>query len=268
MDLNRNYSQRVAELDPSEQYVTYQKGKYYYEIPKRVESELETQERLDSHMLETATLNFKKSQCRDDVYVDQEIVRQDYTTAQPEGVALVQILQDRFPDYVNYTRWDYNFVGSYGGYREPYENNSISFYDFGINASEELQLRFGTSYLISDLYGWYGLKFDLVTDEVMLKMVFKTYDDPRPEFPSTRNLFFARTHFTDGTSSDWVDAYIYATPKVVKNFCAENNLTYPLNDNEHLACDVIWCWGFVFHKDTQEYGAVKAYSRYNLPDEV
>ena len=72
------------------------------------------------------------------------------------------------------------------------------------------------------------------------------------------------SHNQDGTESEWVDFYAYATPKLIREFCAEKGLSYPLPPTTHTDCDVVWCWGFVFNKNTLEYGPVKAYARYNI----
>ena len=172
-------------------------------------------------------------------------------------------MQTAFPNYANFDRTNANLVGKYDGYREPYQNASISWYDVGLMPSEELQLSFNTNYLNSNMLSWYGLKFDLVTKNVFLKVVVKDYTGQKPDLPVGDN-FYAMTHSEDGTLSNLVDVYVYATPKRIREFCADKGLTYPLSENTHKECDVVWCWGFVFNKNTLEYGPVKAYARYNI----
>lgn len=262
--MNRVYTIRNDEGD---RYATHtsSSGVFYTEVPiKGTTTEEAIQEAIDTAILQGALTNgWIATQCRDDVYCDVECVRRDYTVGTPEGQLLTAKLQEEFPDYVDYTRNEYNVVGEYDCYREPYENPSISWYDFNTTPSEALQLEFGTSYLNTNLRGWYGLKFDLVTHGIMLKMVFDEYDGDLPELPKGE-VFFARTHFQDGTYSEWIDTYIYATPKRIRKFCEDKGLTYPLPENEHEDCAVVWCWGLVFNKDTLEYGPIKGYARYNL----
>ena len=264
--INRDYTIRNDEED---KYATYSSGSVYIEVPiKEGTSVEETQEALDKGLLHNALSNgWYASQCRDDVYCDVARVRKDFTVGLPEGQVLVAKLQEEFPDYVDWTKNPHNIVGSYSDYREPYKNDSISWYDFNAYASEALQLSFGTSYPNDNLKGWYGLKFDLITREVMLKMVFNEYDGDLPDLPQGER-FFAKTHFQDGSECDLIDVYIYATPKRIKKFCADKGLTYPLPEGEHTTCDVVWCWGFVFNKDTLEYGPVKGYARYNQPTQA
>ena len=257
--MNRKYTIRT---DESGSYAAYNKNDITIEIPIAVHGH-RIQDELDNALMTLALKKFKDSQVRDDVYVNKELVRQDHSLGTSEGAVILEELEEAFPDYVNFARSELNIVGKYEGYREPYQNASISWYDFGNYPSEALQLRFNTSYLNSNLKQWYGLKFDLVTNEVMLKVVIDNYDEPKPSLP-VGEVFYAITHQQDGASSEWIDAYVYATPKRIREFCTDNGLAYPLNDTTHLDCDVVWCWGFIFHKDTLEYGAVKAYARHNV----
>ena len=261
--MSRVYTTRT---DGDDSYICYSKDGNYFEIPS-VTDETEIQDKLNSTLLSSVISFYELQQCRDDVYVNQGIVRQDYTLETEAGALVLEELKREFPNYVNYDRSEYNFVGKYDGYREPYQNSSISFYDFGVSPSEALQLSFNTSYLLSNLKHWYGLKFDLVSREVLLKVVINEYDGDTPVLPkedAVYKRFYALTHAQDGTVSDWVDAYVYSTPKRIRERCADNGLSYPLPPTTHTECDVVWCWGIVFNKETLEYGAVKAYARYNL----
>ena len=69
-------------------------------------------------------------QIRDDIYVNGEIVRRDYTLGTLEGLALLKELRAKFPEYRPFGRSRFNMVGKYDGYREPYVNTSISWYDY------------------------------------------------------------------------------------------------------------------------------------------
>lgn len=259
--MTRRYTKRS---DGSDSYLCYLKNGTYIEIPDTAD-EADIQDRLDS-VLVGATLNLDTvAACRDDVYVAQEVVRTDYTIGTPEGAKILKELREEFPDYANYDRIPHNFVGKYSGYREPYSNSSISWYDFGVKPSEALQLAFSASYLNSNLHHWYGLKFDLVTREVLFKAVVAEYIGSAPVLPKADPMYptyYALTHAEDGTVSEWVDAYVYATPRRIKDFCAAHGLDYPLFETTHRECDLVWCWGFVFNKNTLDYGPVKAYARY------
>lgn len=254
----REYTLRT---DDTVNWATITREGVYIEVPHGDDESI-VQDKIDYALMSAALENFKDVSFRDDVYVGGGIVRQDYSLGTAEGAATLGELQTEFPNYADFDRNPLSIVGKYDGYREPYQNPSISWYDFGLRPSEALQLSFGTSYPHSNLKEWYGLKFDLTTREVLLKIVVTDYEGDMPDLP-TGNTFYAITHFQDGTSSEWVDAYVQATPKRIREFCADKGLAYPLPENTHKECDVVWCWGFVFNKDTLEYGAVKGYARYN-----
>lgn len=237
------------------------RGEFTIEVPHSG-NEAEVQNYLDRELTNIALNNFKRCQVRDDVYMNQTLVRQDYTLGTPEGAEILAELKEAFPNYANYERSNLNIVGKYDGYREPYQNPSISWYDFEKLPTESLQLAFSTSYATDNLKEWYGLKFDLVTKDVLLKVVVSEYEGDTPDLPFGES-FYAITHSQDGSSSEWIDAYVFATPRSIRHFCENKGLEYPLPPTTHTDCDVVWCWGFVFNKDTLEYGAVKGYARYN-----
>lgn len=200
---------------------------------------------------------------RDDVYVDKVMVRQDYCASSSEGQSILAGLQAAYPDYANWLSHKYNLLGSYGGYREPYENSSVSFYSFSSTLPRELQERFGSSYPARNLKVWYGLKFDLTQTDVMLKCVINRVNFEVPELPVPA-WFFATTHRQDKTMSDWVDAFVYASPQAIKDFCTRKGLAYPFPDDVDVDAKAYkWGYGIVFNKSTLEYGPVKGYARYS-----
>jgi len=201
--MSRVYTTRT---DGDDSYICYSKDNRYFEIPS-VTDEGEVQDKLDSVLVSAVLSNYKLQQCHDDVYVNKDVVRQDYTLETEEGALILEELKQEFPSYVNYERSKFNFVGKYDGYREPYQNSSISFYDFGVFPSESLLLNFNTSYLASNLKHWYGLKFDLVSKEVLLKAVIIDYDGSKPALPKEDRawsvtlfgvgvLFSTKTHWS------------------------------------------------------------------------
>jgi len=203
---------------------------------------------------------------RDDVYVDKRIVRQDYPMQSSEGKVLCSEVKSAYPDYTKLPFGSSNLVGAYDGYRAPYENSSVSFYNMLTKPPLSLRERYGVSESEVNLQPWYGLKFDLTKDEVMFKCVIKTIDCRKPELPKGIDTFFATTHSIDESMSDWVDYYVSGVePERIKAFCIAKGLKYPMPEDMS-AIDVsnIWAWGFVFDKNTLEYGAVKGYVRVRI----
>jgi hypothetical protein len=192
------------------------------------------------------------------VYVDKEIVRFEHTIGSGEGQAKLNQIKAAFPDYVNFDRNEFNVVGSFDAYREPYSNPSISFYDYGVKPSADLLSDHGVTIAPSIMKTWYGLKFDLTTLEVLLKVVAESVDFATPELPDAYT-FFATTHSSDGEVSDWVDAYVVCLPLVMREFCVRKGLRYPLPQAVEDKDSGLVVFGVVFNKATQAYGVVKAY---------
>lgn len=195
---------------------------------------------------------------RDDIYVAGEVVRVDWNVQCPQAEPILTILEDEFPGR-DYTREGHNLVCLYGAYRPPYENTSISWYDLRPAPADLL-----TEYGIAEgdyqrLIPWYGLKHDLTTKEVMLKIVFETpLDWVSPAFPNGHR-FYARIHRQDGAVENLVDAYIVCSAEEMQTYCAEHNLAFPLPSGEDRH---IWIWSLVFDAGTGEVQLVKAYQRH------
>lgn len=200
---------------------------------------------------------------RDDIYVDQKVVRQDYTENSKEGEALVSQIKAAYPDYGGLPNSRANIVGSYGSYREPYQGDGISFYNLLEKPTNALLEQYGVSQPTKNLQPWYGLKFDLSKDEVIFKCVVKSVSFAAPDLPDGSNTFYATTHTPDKAMSDWVDYYVIGVePEKIKAFCSEKGLAYPLPENLSAAdLQNLIFFGFVFNKSTMEYGAVKGYIR-------
>ena len=262
--LKREYKLRI---EGGQEYIHYSREGLIINIPiKQNMSEEDIQDRIDETILVRYADRYSKSGFMYDVYCDKVLVRQDYPTESPNNKALIdRLMQDEFfKTFFNQESDSLGSAGEYSNYREPYSNKGISVYKCN-KPSESLQLQFGASYLDSNLKPWYGLKFDLTTKEVTLKVVFSEYDGDLPELPKGVR-FFSRFHNQDGTARNEIDVFVYATPYRIWDFCNAKGLSYPLPEDEHLKSEVIELWGFVFNKDTLEYGPVKAYSAYHEPN--
>ena len=74
--------------------------------------------------------DFTRNFC-DEVYMDGEIKRTDYSCDRAEALTEINRLVAAFPEYTveQLTAEAQNVIGQYGAYRPPYNDNSISFYD-------------------------------------------------------------------------------------------------------------------------------------------
>lgn len=208
---------------------------------------------------------------KDDVYMNGEIKRTDYSCDRPEALTEISRLVEAFPEHTvdELTSEAKNVIGQYGAYRPPYNENSISFYNFTKPSAETLAA-YGCSVDTygDDLLGWYGIKHDLSNLTKTAKFVFNqnsgTYlsNIPAP-LPVNRQLFYARIHNADGTVEPWVDVYIISTSNYMREWCKDNGLTFPLPDDLD---SQPWCFSVVYNEDTSEINNVKAYIRHRYPN--
>lgn len=196
----------------------------------------------------------------DIVYVDNAVVREDHTLAYEEARPIVDQLKAAFPTGYDFESHISNVVGSYDGYREPYENPSISFYEFTAPSEELLASYQVDTGIYQHILDWYGLKFDLVNKSVILKVVCSRMDVPSPVMPQNCYLFYATTHHEDGTMDRNVDAYVWTTWRFMKAYCDEHGLPYPVQDEA--VAEKIVQWGIVYDADTLELKVVKGYYEY------
>lgn len=204
------------------------------------------------------------SDMTDKVWMNGSLVRTDYNIATTEGQRIKGILDTRFPGRT-YDAHALNLVSEFQANRPPYVNDSISWYNFE-EPSKELKTQYGLNYTRFRYQPWYGLKFDLTTEEISLKVVLwrdqlpGAYDDNLPEDPRG-DSFVARIHDSSGNVSPWCDYYINTSDIHIKEWCDEHGLTFPYDYDNKTIRDKVWIWGIVFNFDTGEVTHVKAYER-------
>lgn len=208
---------------------------------------------------------------RDNVYMDGEVKRIDYSCDRSEALVEINRLVAAFPEYTveQLTSNSQNVIGQYGAYRPPYNNNSISFYDFTTPTAETLAA-YGCD---ADTYGddllnWHGIKHDLTNLTKTAKFVFtqnhSTYLANAPSsLPTNRSIFYARIHNADGTIEPWADVYIISTINYMRDWCSANSLTFPLPDD---VTSQPWCFSVVYNDTTGNITNVKAYIRHRYED--
>lgn len=204
---------------------------------------------------------------KDNVYMNGELVRTDTNVMSNDSFYLIEELINSFPQYTieDIQSNPNNIIGTYGNYRPPYNNNSISVYYFEEPSSTILNSYGCINKYTGILRSWYGLKHDLVTKEISAKIVFapedyKLFFNNFPTIEDTNNVFFACIHNLDGTVSDWVDMYVFKTNTQMKEYCQSIGKPFPLPDNINQQC---WIYSIVFNKETGEINNVKGYIRQN-----
>jgi len=268
----RDYEVKV---DGDESYATYKTPDVYLEVLQTDDtSEQQIQDHIDKVLIENvAETKLNGGLARDDVYVGGEVVRQDHSLGTPEGQAILDELKNEFPDLdiVDFESDKYNCFGKFDGYREPYKNASISFYDPNAELTDSINSHFNLPSSVPH-FAFYGLKFDLVTKDIGIKLVFDKYEDTLPELPVSISpilpTYYSVNYSKEGLLGDWVSVFIPATPKRILDFCDLHGIKYPLPPTTHTECDLVITWGFVFNRHNLEYGPLKGYARYNLNDET
>ena len=253
---------------------------FYCELPvSPTKTDAEKQKAVDEQVEDERALriyeenihpDFTRNFC-DEVYMDGEIKRTDYSCDRAEALTEINRLVAAFPEYTveQLTAEAQNVIGQYGAYRPPYNDNSISFYDFTTPSAETLAA-YGCD---ADTYGddllhWHGIKHDLTNLTKTAKFVFTqshgTYLVNAPSsLPTNRSIFFARIHNADGTIEPWVDVYLISTINYMSEWCEEHSLIFPLPDD---VTEQPWCFSIVYNDDTGEMSSVKAYIRHRYDD--
>ena len=253
---NIEYGTRIS---GNRTFATYSKDGFNFEIPIKPDyTEEDIQNKFELFLLDVRidhwnTLELERTH---KVYYNKALVRQDYMVGSTEGDALVAILQEKFPDYSDWCCSSANFLGEFEGYREPYKNHSITWYNNESKPSAELLAEYNVDYEEDKLHGWYALKFDLVTEKAILKVGYIDIANKSQSLPN--NIwYYAVTYMPDGTISDWVDVYSHETESYMRKFCEDHNLEWPLPDDFDGG---VLLWGLLFNKTTLEYKSVKAYT--------
>lgn len=198
------------------------------------------------------------SAIRDRLYVAGEIARDDYTIAAPQAADILAELEREFSGVADYRSNPANLIGRYDAYRPPYENPSISWYEMKAPSAALLGQYGAASY--RGYMHWYGLKFDLVSREIMLKVVLGADSFLYQALPSLPRgaKFYARIHRSDGTVSPEVDCYVLSDRDVMQSYCQAVGHPWPYADD---TADSVWLYGVTFNIVSGQIEVVKAYER-------
>ena len=216
------------------------------------------------------TLSVDATQVKDTTYLNGSATRTDYAVGTAPGQAIVAKLNDDFSGEVpSYTSHNKNLVAEYTAQRPPYNiNNSISFYNFE-QPSVSIKTTFNATY--NEYKGWYGLKFDTVTNAVMAKFVIPetemkrvdvdTYNEINALLPPHSYQFYARIHDKSSNINENVDVYFQADPSVMKSWCTTNSYTFPYDTTDNTIEPLLFIWGCVYNTTSETITHVKAYAR-------
>ena len=216
----------------------------------------------------------------DDVYVDKQKVKVDYSvgcTGTPLNKLnnLISLVRAKFPNDSGFKSHPNNIIGMYlpdHSIRPPYKsNNTITVYHmyYEIDIFNQLLKDYKVPDHGYEYRFWYGLKYDLDSQLRYLKVVigdddktsnYQKYPDsfiPRPQLPVCTTPYFAKIYSPDGTEADEYDVFFSTTPEIMKEYCKENNLKFPIPEDREK--EYIWTYGIVYDKNTLDVKQVKGY---------
>lgn len=209
---------------------------------------------------------------REETYMNGSTEKVEYMVSTTQGQSIVDQLETTWPDEVeNYQSQSNNLVAEFGPDREPYQNDSISWYSLSEEPSESYKTSFSLPYSSYSTYHGHGLKFDKITQEVKAKIAVEkdtllaAYPNildnaPLPEF---WNMYFcARIHSKDGSVDDRIDVYQFCPPSLMKEWCDENGHTFPYDITNSNITNNINFFSVVINTNTNTVEYVKAYARF------
>jgi len=216
----------------------------------------------------------------DEVYVDKEIVKIDYSVGCKSTLLnklndLISLVREKFPNDSGFKNNKNNIIGMYldnHSIRPPYKsNNTITVYHMYYKKDwfQELLKEYKVPEQGYKYYFWFGFKYDLDSKKRYLKVVIEDNDTtsnyqanpdsfiPRPQLPHCNEPYFAKIYNPDGTEADEYDVFFSTTPKIMKAYCEENELSFPFPEDKE--DEYIWTYGLVYDKKTLKIKQVKGY---------
>ena len=201
-----------------------------------------------------------------DVYMAGSIGRKDYTINNNEGLAIVEKLEASWPGFIpNYRVRPYCLVSEFTPLRVPYINPSISYYMMGEQPSDALIATYSLPY--ETYKNWYGLKFDTITTEVLIKVVISKEEMLRAHpdicntieasIPVYGNHFFGLIYNSDGELDPNIDVYFNTDYNIVQEWVDSMELTMPYTDLTLSPKRIFW--GVVYNTTNNNFTHIKAY---------
>ena len=224
----------------------------------------------------------KSTKTYDEVYVNKKLVRTDYNIGLHQAQPLIEEVEKVFGEDQDWKQNRFNIIGTYTAHedaplRPPYTHEkTYSWYNVYNLPSQELLDEFKVPDVGYEYHVWHSIKYNTVTGKKQLKLViadnehtsnYQKHPDtfiPRPEVPlysaKYRSFFFAKIFNEDGTEADQYDVFFVTTKDIMKEFCKEKGLEFPMPETRE--DDFVWIYGLVYDKNTLEIKQVKGYVRY------
>ena len=234
----------------------------------------------DTYNIENNMAVPKSTNTYDEVYVNKKLVRTDYNIGLWQSDKLIEEVEKVFGKDQEWKGNRFNIIGTYQEHddaplRPPYTNvKTYSWYNVFTDVPTETLNAFKVPDVGYTYKEWNAIKYNTVTGKKQFKLViadtehtsnYQKHPDtfiPRPEVPvyATTTFFFAKIFNEDGTEADEYDVFFTTTKDIMKEFCKEKSLDFPVPESRE--DDFIWIYGLVYDKNTLEIKQVKGYVRY------
>lgn len=186
----------------------------------------------------------------DEVWMNQKVVRRDYSTTLPIGKEILSELLSVFPNAIHD---DINLIGKYDGYRKPYKEPSISLYRYDKRPPLE---EYGIEGVKLNRPLHYGLKYGLDSKEIILKILVK-YLKTSIKLPKNSTVWCYSRTYSKKQEYSQSDIFIKTNNHYeVKKWCEDLGIQYP----QPMSLKP-WCYGIVFNRDTDKVLSIKGYIR-------
>lgn len=150
-----------------------------------------------------------------------------------------------------------NYSGHLNSYRSPYSSSHTSIYVAGPPSALTLSQFNVTD--TADLATWHGYK-KKSDNSVLLKVVrYGNVDSKQPQISGSQFWCKADLYDKQGGKQVESDAYLVASTEIMKKWCSDFGVEYPLPSNFP---GQPWCWGLIFNRINGAVIGLKAYARY------
>lgn len=148
------------------------------------------------------------------------------------------------------------FVSPQEAYRQPYSGSVISKYYWEKPSTSVL-----AAWNIAEpnnLFPWYGIK-EIDGQDTYIKVFVENADWPHAPVIPGRLRGYGSLYDTSGNQLDDREVIVSCHRDIIRKFCEDAGLTYPIPDSE---TKHPWCYSFVWNVVTGEIKNVKGYVRH------
>jgi hypothetical protein len=189
---------------------------------------------------------------KETLWFNGELYRESIAVCTDTGSAILNDLKTRFPEEEAGVS-PIELIGYSPAKRPPYTNESISWYTWKLPSDSVVQ-----KYSVTEtaLMPWYGKKYNLVDNSVLLKITHRE-DIAKPAgAPTGPEYFYGEIYYENGSKDDTIDYYVVCDSELIRQFCTDYNITFPIPEE---FVPTVMGWSIVYKRDILDVLMVKAY---------